>query len=215
MVSPTIQTPTEPMLPDVPQTPAEITGENLKQVISMLFEHQRRLTHALREYGRAISADITLGGTVYPKTVAAAAANVLEDGLCMEYDGTRAYAWAKINGLLRVLTNLPQGYVAYATAIQNSAGGAGWGIETWTFPQGGFKAATYPTVLGSLEGTIAHMRGAGVTHELFLLSPPSATAVTFRIDELSVADIPPATLSRAVCSSNTVWIDALAVGEPK
>jgi len=195
--------------------PDMLEGSNLKAFLQELLEYQRQFAASIREYGRCLSADITLGGTVYPKTVAAAAANVLEDGLCMEYDGTRAYAWAKINGLLRVLTNLPQGYVAYATAIQNSAGGAGWGIETWTFPQGGFKAATYPTVLGSLEGTIAHMRGAGVTHELFLLSPPSATAVTFRIDELSVADIPPATLSRAVCSSNTVWIDALAVGEPK
>lgn len=167
------------------------------------------------ELAAQVHTDATLGHCRYPIYASAYVSNMMEGGLGMENDGTREYAWARINGTAHILTNLPQNYIAYGGAIQNSAGGAGWGIETWTFPQGGFKAGTVPTIIASLEGPTAHMEADAYLHTVHHVTPPTAANVTFRIGEWWELDSgfgggP----RRSACASNTVWINAIAIGEP-
>jgi len=213
-VIPTIDTPFEPMLPRLPVLPEVVDPDNLKQVLEEFLEYQHQLAASLRDFGRAVSADITLGHTVYPKTTAAVAANVLEDGLAMEWDDPRAYAWAKINGTLRILTNCPQGFIIYSQYLQNSAVG-GWGISTWTFPQGGFANVATIVVTGMLEGVTAHMHLDSYLHHCWHLAP-TVTEVTFYIDEWFELDGIPNLGPRSVaCASDTVGINAMAMGDPK
>lgn len=204
-VTPTIETPFEPALPELPTLPEVIEPDGIRKVLEEMIEYQHQLALSLRDFGRAVNADISLGHTVYPKTANAQVANVLEDGLAMEWDDPRAYAWAKINGVLRMLTNMPQGYIGYSSLIQNN----GAGMPLWTFPQGGFASWWLIVISSALEGTVAHMTAGNIIHHLWHTTP-TATQVQFYVEEADLS-----TGLVGVCSNTDVWVHATAFGDPK
>jgi len=192
-----------PKMLHIDSLPASIADPGLRSAWDQMAGVINRLVHSLHT-------DITLGHWAAPIYTTATASNIMEGGIGMENDGTRKYTWSRVGDALQMLTNLPQGYIAYADAIQNTAAG-GWGINTWTFPQGGFAAA--PFIVGELEVTaanLAHMTAADSLHQLFHTTP-SSTQVTFRIYEWG--DAMP-TITPILCTSNVVWINAIAIGQP-
>lgn len=208
--NPTVITPARMSLPRVP---SDVENPEI------LRAYLQNLNNAMQRFADTVHVDLSYGHATWPVLSDSAepvqSSDAVEGSFMFENDGTRQYVWARNNSTLRLLTNLPQNYIAYATAIQNSATG-GWGIETWTFPQGGFKTGTYPTVICTLEGPTAHMQADGYLHTVFNTTP-SATAVTFYIDEWYERD--PVFIgagagpTRVACQTSTVWINAFAIGQ--
>ena len=190
---PTLQIPSELKLPKFrPSVP----DANLQEWTDAVILAVARYTHQLHT-------DLTYGHPTWPIYSTAINSNMMEGGFGMENDGTREYSWARINDNVHPITNHPQDYISYGEALQNAVG-----VITWTFPQGGFS--DIPTVLGTLEGTQAHMQACDQLHTLFH-TLPTTTQVTFYIDEW--LDAVPSICSKP-CTSNTVWVNAFAIGTP-
>lgn len=184
---------------EVPHIPDSIENEELR-------EYLRDLNQRLEEHLRAVSQDMTQGRAMWPVLTDVDSTDTLPGSFCFEYDGTRRLVWARVDTAApRILTNIPQGiHVELHGQIQNSAVG-GWGVETWTFPLGGFAAGVVPTVGGFLEIPAAHW---GRIHVVYC-DMPTNTAVTFHIEEWD-----PIGLIPTACTSGGVWINATAIGRP-
>jgi len=184
---------------ELPEIPANLEGEELREY---LWDMQMRL----QEQFRALYQDLTQGRAMWPVLSDVDSTDTLPGSFCFEHDGNRRLVWARVDAAVapRMLTNIPQGYdVLLHGQIQNTAVG-GWGVETWTFPLGGFAAGVIPTIGAALEITAAH--GAGAFHSLWYTMPTNTT-VTFYVDEWDFVGLVP-----QPCTRGDTYIHATAIG---
>jgi len=174
-----------------------------------LTEFIKQSVLSIQEWSRLAHDDMDLARIVWAILSDANVDNVPEGGFAFEWDDPRAFVWARVNGVLRMLTNCPEkNEIMYTTTVQND----GTGKANWAFPLGGFKAATVPRIQATLKFTVAH--GWQFVHQVST-SPMTTTNIqaTVYFDEFNVAG-DPAVLDPYPCTNTEMYADVQAMGEP-
>jgi len=175
-----------------------------------LTEFIKQSVLSIQEWSRLAHDDMDLARIVWQILSDVSAADVSEGGFAFEWDDPRAFVWARVNGVLRMLTNCPEkNEIIYTTTVRND----GTGKADWTFPLGGFKVATVPGIQATLKYDVAH--GYSYVHQLSTApSTTNNTSVRIYFDEFDVTDVPPAMLSFYPCTNTDMYADVQAMGEP-